>query len=88
LRSLALVTERRPASADSPIADAGIAGLLRAKRAAVAATYSLTLVENVCALAYPALTGRAVDDLVRRDFQGLVVLVAVWLLHLVVSFVR
>jgi len=66
----------------------GISGLLRAKRGAVAGTYSLTLVENVCTLAYPALTGRAVDDLVRRDFHGLVVLVAVWLLHLAIAFAR
>jgi ABC-type multidrug transport system fused ATPase/permease subunit len=65
-----------------------IAGLLRARRAAVAGTYSLMLVENVCTLAYPALTGRAVDDLVKREFNGLVVLVAVWLLHLAIAFVR
>lgn len=65
-----------------------IRGLLRAKRAAVATTYSLTLVENVCTLAYPALTGRAVDDLVKRDYHGLVALVAVWLVHLVIAFFR
>jgi ABC-type multidrug transport system fused ATPase/permease subunit len=65
-----------------------IAGLVRARRAAVAGTYTLTLLENVCTLAYPALTGRAVDDLVKREFAGLVVLVAVWLVHLALSFVR
>jgi ABC-type multidrug transport system fused ATPase/permease subunit len=54
----------------------------------VAGTYTLTLFENVCTLAYPALTGRAVDDLVEREFGGLVVLVAVWLVHLALSFVR
>jgi ABC-type bacteriocin/lantibiotic exporter with double-glycine peptidase domain len=66
----------------------GIPELLRAKRGAVAGTYSLTLVENVCTLAYPALTGRAVDDLVRREFHGLVLLVAVWVLHLAIAFAR
>ncbi|MEO8753306.1 MAG: ABC transporter six-transmembrane domain-containing protein [Casimicrobiaceae bacterium] len=65
-----------------------IAGLLRARRAAVAGTYSLMLVENVCTLAYPALTGRAVDDLVKREFGGLIILVVVWLLHLAIAFVR
>jgi ABC-type multidrug transport system fused ATPase/permease subunit len=65
-----------------------IAGLLREKRATVAATYSLTLVENLCTLAYPALTGHAVDDLVRREFHGLSWLVAVWLVHLLISFGR
>ena len=60
----------------------GIAQLIRARRAAVGGTYTLTLLENVCTLAYPALTGRAVDDLVERHFTGLVWLVAVWLVHL------
>ena len=65
-----------------------VAGLIRAKRFAVAGTYTLTLLENACALAYPALTGRAVDGLVKRDYAGLVLLVAVWLAHLVIAFVR
>jgi len=65
-----------------------IGGLIRAKRGAVAATYTLTLIENVCTLAYPALTGRAVDGLVKREFDGLVMLVAVWLVHLAIAFVR
>jgi ABC-type multidrug transport system fused ATPase/permease subunit len=65
-----------------------IASLIRTRRAAVAGTYTLTLLENVCTLAYPALTGNAVDDLVKREFAGLVLLVAVWLVHLALSFVR
>jgi ABC-type multidrug transport system fused ATPase/permease subunit len=65
-----------------------IAVLLRARRVAVTGTYALTLIENVCTLAYPALTGRAVDDLVQRKFHGLVMLVGVWLLHLAIAFVR
>jgi ABC-type multidrug transport system fused ATPase/permease subunit len=65
-----------------------IAQVIRARRAAVAGTYTLTLLENACTLAYPALTGRAVDDLVRREFTGLSWLVAVWLVHLVLAFVR
>ncbi len=48
--------------------DPGIARILRAGRAAVALTYSLTLIENACMLAYPALTGLAVDGLLKRDF--------------------
>lgn len=65
-----------------------IAGMIKAKRVAVGGTYALTLVENLCTLAYPALTGRAVDDLVKREYSGLTVLIAVWLVHLVVAFVR
>ncbi|SFN49122.1 ABC transporter six-transmembrane domain-containing protein [Variovorax sp. OV329] len=68
--------------------DPGIARILREGRRAVAFTYTLTLVENACALAYPALTGLAVDGLVKRDFRYLGMLVAVWLLHLVISFGR
>lgn len=66
----------------------GIGEIIRARRLAVAGTYTLTLLENVCTLAYPALTGRAVDDLVKREFTGLILLVAVWLVHLVLAFVR
>jgi ABC-type multidrug transport system fused ATPase/permease subunit len=65
-----------------------IAQIIRARRAAVARTYTLTLLENVCTLAYPALTGLAVDDLLKRDFTGLTWLVAVWLVHLALSFAR
>ena len=67
---------------------AGIAGILRGARGAVAFTYGLTLLENACALAYPALTGLAVDGLVKRDYRHLFALVAVWLLHLAISFGR
>lgn len=66
----------------------GIGEIIRARRLAVAGTYTLTLLENVCTLAYPALTGRAVDDLVKREFTGLILLVAVWLVHLVLAFAR
>ena len=66
----------------------GISPLLRARRAALAGTYTLALLENVCTLAYPALTGRAVDDLVKRSYAGLTLLVAVWAVHLVLSVVR
>lgn len=65
-----------------------LASILRARRGAVAGTYTLTVLENICALAYPALTGRAVDQLVKREFGGLALLVAVWLVHLVIAFVR
>jgi len=66
----------------------GIAPLLRARGRAVAGTYTLALLENACTLAYPALTGRAVDDLVKRSYSGLTLLVAVWAVHLVLSVVR
>lgn len=69
-------------------ASIGIAGILRAHRGAVALTYGLTLVENACTLAYPALTGLAVDGLLKHEFRGLFALVAVWLLHLVIAFAR
>jgi ABC-type bacteriocin/lantibiotic exporter with double-glycine peptidase domain len=65
-----------------------IASLLRERRLGVATTYTLTLLEIACALAYPALTGLAVDGLLKRDFVGLIALVAVWLVHLVISFAR
>ena len=68
--------------------DPSIASIMRSERGAVAVTYSLTLVENACMLAYPALTGLAVDDLLKRDYRGLYALVAVWLLHLAISFAR
>ncbi len=57
-------------------------------RRAVAGTYALTLGENLCTLAYPALTGWAVDGLLRHDYAGLAALIAVWLVHLVIAFVR
>jgi ABC transporter transmembrane region len=65
-----------------------IAILLHARWHAVAFTYALTVIENLCALAYPALTGHAVDGLVKRDFNGLSWLIAVWLLHLAIAFAR
>lgn len=40
---------------------------------------------NLCTLAYPALTGWAVGDLVKRSYGSLSVMIAVWLVHLVVS---
>lgn len=57
-------------------------------RPAVAVTYTLTLAENLCTLAYPALTGLAVDGLLKQSYTGLAVLIAVWLVHLVISFIR
>jgi hypothetical protein len=51
-------------------------------------TYGLTIVEQVCWLAYPALIGVAVDRLLVRQRAGVLPLIVVWLLHLSVSFVR
>jgi ABC-type multidrug transport system fused ATPase/permease subunit len=61
---------------------------LRTHRLAIGITYSLTLIEMGCTIAYPALTGLAVDGLVNRNFQGLIMLTSVWLLHLVIAFIR
>lgn len=82
MKNSTTVSRRRPEDT------ASIAGILRGARGAVAFTYGLTLLENACALAYPALTGLAVDGLVKRDYRQLFVLVAVWLLHLGISFGR
>ena len=65
-----------------------IAALIRERRFGVASTYGLTVAENLCMLAYPTLTGRAVDQLLQRRYEGLAWLVGVWLLHLVLSFTR
>lgn len=65
-----------------------IAALIRERRFGVAGTYGLTVAENLCMLAYPTLTGRAVDQLLQRRYEGLAWLVGVWLLHLVLSFTR
>jgi len=62
--------------------------LSRAERLSIAGTYSLTLLENLCMLAYPAITGWAVDGLLKGIYRGLSALIAVWLVHLVTAFVR
>lgn len=65
-----------------------LASLSRAERLSIAGTYGLTLLENLCMLAYPALTGWAVDGLLKNSYRGLTALIGVWLVHLVVAFVR
>jgi ABC-type multidrug transport system fused ATPase/permease subunit len=65
-----------------------LASLSRAERLSIAVTYGLTLLENLCMLAYPALTGWAVDGLLKNSYRGLTALIGVWLVHLVVAFVR
>jgi ABC-type multidrug transport system fused ATPase/permease subunit len=62
--------------------------LSRAERLSIAGTYSLTLLENLCMLGYPAITGWAVDGLLKGSYRGLSALIAVWLVHLVTAFVR
>ncbi len=58
------------------------------ERLSIAGTYSLTLLENLCTLSYPAITGWAVDGLLKGSYRGLSALIAVWLVHLVTAFVR
>ncbi|WP_094592397.1 ABC transporter six-transmembrane domain-containing protein [Vulcanococcus limneticus] len=65
-----------------------LAALSDGERLAITGTYTLTLLENLCMLAYPALTGLAVDGLLKYSYQGLSALIAVWLVHLFTSFVR
>ncbi|MCP9861047.1 MULTISPECIES: ABC transporter six-transmembrane domain-containing protein [unclassified Cyanobium] len=65
-----------------------LSSLSRAERLSIAGTYSLTLLENLCMLAYPAITGWAVDGLLKGSYRGLSALIAVWLVHLVMAFVR
>ncbi len=62
--------------------------LSRGERLSIAGTYTLTLLENLCMLAYPALTGWAVDGLLKNSYRGLSALIAVWLVHLVMAFAR
>lgn len=62
--------------------------LSRAERLSIAGTYSLTLLENLCTLSYPAITGWSVDGLLKGSYRGLSALIAVWLVHLVTAFVR
>jgi ABC-type bacteriocin/lantibiotic exporter with double-glycine peptidase domain len=54
----------------------------------VGATYGLTLLEKACLLVYPMLTGIAVDNLLKQQYQGLFALVSVWLLRLGITFFR
>jgi len=65
-----------------------LSALSRAERLSIAGTYSLTLLENLCMLSYPALTGWAVDGLLKGSYRGLSALIAVWLVHLVTAFGR
>ncbi|MCT0200286.1 ABC transporter six-transmembrane domain-containing protein [Synechococcus sp. CS-1325] len=65
-----------------------LTALSRAERLSIAGTYTLTLLENLCMLAYPALTGWAVDGLLKNSYRGLSALIAVWLVHLVMAFGR
>lgn len=54
----------------------------------IAWTYSLNVVENAYTLACPLLAGFAPGALAMREFRALVGLIAVRLLHLVVSLIR
>lgn len=65
-----------------------LATLSRRERLSIAGTYALTLLENLCMLAYPALTGWAVDGLLKASYRGLSALITVWLVHLVMAFAR
>ena len=46
------------------------AALIRERRFGLAGTYGLTVAENLCMLAYPTLTGQAVDQLLQRRYEG------------------
>lgn len=57
-------------------------------RRAIALTYGLSLFEKLCLLAYPALTGMAVDGVTHHHFFGLFALIGTWLIHLMVLYIR
>ncbi|MEB3264545.1 MAG: ABC transporter six-transmembrane domain-containing protein, partial [Synechococcus sp.] len=65
-----------------------LSSLSRRERLSITGTYGLTLLENLCMLAYPALTGWAVDGLLKGSYRGLTALIIVWLVHLVMAFGR
>jgi ABC-type multidrug transport system fused ATPase/permease subunit len=50
-------------------------------RRRIVGTYVVTLAENLFELAYPSLTGLAVNGLLKHDFAGLAMLLGVWLAH-------
>jgi ABC-type multidrug transport system fused ATPase/permease subunit len=50
-------------------------------RRRIVGTYVVTLAENLFELAYPSLTGLAVNGLLKHDFAGLGMLLGVWLAH-------
>ena len=50
-------------------------------RRRIVGTYLVTLAENLFELAYPSLTGLAVNGLLKHDFTGLGMLLGVWLAH-------
>lgn len=62
--------------------------LIAPHRGALALTYGMTLMERLCMVAYPAATGVAVDGLLSGSYMGLSVLLALWLFHLVLAFIR
>lgn len=68
--------------------DFSIRALIRPDRGKLAITYAITLAERLCTVAYPALTGVAIDGLLARRWSGLAVLVGIWMLHLLLSFIR
>ncbi len=65
-----------------------LAPLARRYRRPLFVTYSLTVLEQLCWLAYPALIGFAVDRLLAQRREGVVPLIGIWLLHLLASFLR
>lgn len=62
--------------------------IVRAHRLRVAATYFLTLVENLFWVAYPWATGVAIDGLLAGSWQGIAPLVAMWSAHIAVAATR
>lgn len=62
--------------------------LIRPYRPAISLTYALTFFEQLCLLAYPALTGMAVDGLLDKEYKGLIFLISTWLIHMVSLYFR
>jgi ABC-type multidrug transport system fused ATPase/permease subunit len=50
-------------------------------RGRILITYAITFLENLFELAYPSVTGLAVNDLLKHTYSGLGILLGVWFLH-------
>lgn len=62
--------------------------LIAPYRKAIGLTYGLTMFEKLCLLAYPALTGMAVDGMIGKSHKGIILLIGTWLLHMLVAYFR
>jgi hypothetical protein len=62
-----------------------VGGFERQFRKRLAITYTLTLIENLCYIALPAVTGLAADGLLRKKVIACLPLIMVWLCRMIVG---